>query len=66
MVLFKSLRNCKRLNKGNFMSKSNSNKIKFCGGWGQHYLKQYFPRKMLKKICFSCKIKTRKILSHLI
>ena len=28
MVLFESLRNSKRRNKGNFTSKSNSNKIK--------------------------------------
>ena len=34
IVLFKSLRNSKRHNKGNFMSKSNSNKIKLCGGGG--------------------------------
>ena len=32
IVLFKSLRNCKRRNKGNFTAKSNSNKIKLCGG----------------------------------
>ena len=38
IVLFKSLRNSKRRNKGNFTSKSNSNKIKLCGGGGQHYL----------------------------
>ena len=38
IVLFKSLRNNKRSNKGNFTSKSNSNKIKLCGGGGQHYL----------------------------
>ena len=38
IVLFNSLRNSKRRNKGNFMSKSNSNKIKLCGGGGQHYL----------------------------
>ena len=31
IVLFKSLRNCKRLKKGNFTLKSNSNKIKLCG-----------------------------------
>ena len=37
-VLFKSLRNSKRCNKGNFMSKSDSNKIKLCGGGRQHYL----------------------------
>ena len=37
IVLFKSLRNSKRRNKGNFTSKSNSNKIKLCGGGGgQH------------------------------
>ena len=36
IVLFKSLRNSKRRNKGNFTSKSNSNKIKMCGG--QQYL----------------------------
>ena len=34
----KSLRNSKRPNKGNFTSKSNSNKIKLFGGGGQHYL----------------------------
>ena len=38
IVLFKSLRNSKRCNNGNFTSKSNSNKIKLCGGGGQHYL----------------------------
>ena len=38
IVLFKSLRNCKRRNKGNFASKYNSNKIKLCGGGVQHYL----------------------------
>ena len=32
IVLFKSLRNSKRHNKGNFK------KIKLCGGGGQHYL----------------------------
>ena len=32
IVLFKSLRNCKRRNKGNFMSKSNANKIMLCRG----------------------------------
>ena len=36
IVLFKSIRNSKRRNKGNFTSKSNSNKIKL--GGGQHYL----------------------------
>ena len=36
--IFKSLRNSKRPNKGNFTSKSNSNKIKLCGGGGNHYL----------------------------
>ena len=35
-IIFKSLRNCKRRNKGNFTS--NSNKIMLCGGGGQHYL----------------------------
>ena len=38
IVLFESLKNCKRRKKGNFTSKSNSNKIKLCGGGGQHYL----------------------------
>ena len=38
IVLFKSLRNSKRRNKGNFTSESNSNKIKLFGGGGQHYL----------------------------
>ena len=38
IVLFRSLRNSKRRNKGNFTSKSNSNKKKLCGGGGQHYL----------------------------
>ena len=38
LVLFKSLRNSKRRNKGNFTSKSNSNKIKLCGGGGEQYL----------------------------
>ena len=37
IVLFKSLRNSKRRNKENFTSKFNSNKIKLCGGGGQHY-----------------------------
>ena len=36
IVLSKSLRNSKRRNKGNFTSKSNSNKIKLCGDGGQH------------------------------
>ena len=31
-VLFKSLRNCKRRNKGKFTLKSNSNKIMLCDG----------------------------------
>ena len=31
IVLFKSIRNSKRRNKGNFTLKSNSNKIKFVG-----------------------------------
>ena len=31
IVLFTSLRNCKRRNKGNFTLKSNSNKIMLCG-----------------------------------
>ena len=34
IVLFKSLRNSKRRKKGNFTSKSNSNKIKLCRGGG--------------------------------
>jgi hypothetical protein len=38
LVLFKSLRNCKRHNNRNFTLKSNSNKIKLCGGSRQHYL----------------------------
>ena len=38
IVLFKSLRNGKRCNKGNFMLKSNSNKIMLCGGGGQYYI----------------------------
>ena len=38
IVLFKSLRNSERRNKGNFTSKSNSNKINLCGGGVQHYL----------------------------
>ena len=40
IALFKSLRNSKRRNKGNFTSKSNSNQIKLFGGGGpgQHYL----------------------------
>ena len=36
IVLFKSIRNSKRRNEGNFTLKSNLNKIKLCGG--QHYL----------------------------
>ena len=35
---FKSIRNCKRHNKGNFTSKSNSNKIMLYGGGGHDYL----------------------------
>ena len=39
LVILKSLRNFKRRNKGNFMLKSNSNKIIWiCGGGEQHYL----------------------------
>ena len=38
IVLFKSIRNSKRRNKGNYKSKSYLNKIKLCGGGGQHYL----------------------------
>ena len=38
IVLFKSLRNCKRRNKGYFTLKSNSNNIMLCVGGGQHYL----------------------------
>jgi hypothetical protein len=38
IVLFKSIRNSKRRNKGNFTSKYNSIKIKLCGGGGQPYL----------------------------
>ena len=38
IVLFKSIRKCKRRNKGNFTSKSNSNKIKLCRGGGQHFI----------------------------
>ena len=37
IVLFKALKNSKRRNKGNFMSKYNSNKIKLCGGGRQRY-----------------------------
>ena len=37
-ITFDTLRNCKRRNKGNFMLKSNSNKIMLCGGGGQHIL----------------------------
>ena len=37
IVPFKSLRNFKGYNKGNFISKSNSNKIMLCGGGGQQY-----------------------------
>ena len=33
IVLFESLGNFKRRKKGNFTSKSNSNKILLCGGW---------------------------------
>ena len=35
LVLFKSLRNCKRRIKGNFTLMSNSNKIMLCGGGGK-------------------------------
>ena len=38
IVLFKLLRNSERRNKENFTSKSNSNKIKLCGGGELHYL----------------------------
>ena len=38
VVLFKSLRKCKRHNKGNFALKSNSNKRMLCGGEGQCFL----------------------------
>ena len=38
IVPFKSLRNCKRPNKGNITSKSNSNKIMLDGGGGKYYL----------------------------
>ena len=38
IVLFKWIRKCRRRNKGNFTSKSNSNMIKLGGGGGQHYL----------------------------
>ena len=38
IVLFKSIRNSKRRNKGNFTSKSNWNKIKLGGGGRHHYL----------------------------
>ena len=38
IVLFKSLRNSKKCNKGNFTSKSNWTKLKLFGGGGQHYL----------------------------
>ena len=38
IVLFKSLRNCERRNKGNFTLKSNLNKVMLYGGGGQHYL----------------------------
>ena len=40
LVLFKSLRKCKRPNKGNFMLKSNSNKIIMSGGggWGDNII----------------------------
>ena len=37
IVLFKSLRNCKRRKKENLTLKSNSNMIKLCEGRGQHY-----------------------------
>ena len=38
IVLVKSLRNCKRCNKGNFTLKYNLSKIMLCGVGGQHYL----------------------------
>ena len=38
IVLFESLSNCKKHKKGNFTSKSNSNKIMLCVGGGQHHL----------------------------
>ena len=38
IVLFKSIRNCKRRNKGNFTLKFNLNKIILCRGGGKHYL----------------------------
>ena len=37
IVFFKTLTNSNRRNKGYFMSKSNSNKIKLCGVGVQHY-----------------------------
>jgi hypothetical protein len=38
IVLVKSLRNCKRRNKGNFTLKYNSNKIMLYWGGGKHFL----------------------------
>ena len=38
IVLFKSVRSCKRRNKGNFTLKYNLYNIMLCGGGGQLYL----------------------------
>ena len=59
IVLFKSLRNSKRRNKGNFTSESNSNKIKLCGGGGAAFLSELnniFHVKGLKRLTFHVKL----------
>ena len=50
IVLFKSLKNCKRRNKRNFMFKFNSNKIMLCGGGEQYYFVQFQRKIFIFKI----------------
>ena len=38
IVLFKSLRNCKKRNRGNITLKSNPNKMMLCWGGGKYHL----------------------------
>jgi hypothetical protein len=52
IVLFKSLRNSKRLHKGNFMLKSQFLGLLTISKWN----KQYFSRKRFKNICIQCQI----------
>jgi hypothetical protein len=51
IVLFESLRNCKRRNKGNFTLKSNSNNIMMCGE-----LNNIFYVKDLERFTFYVKL----------